>query len=210
MTDTPVAITVTATDPDPGQTLTWTVVTPPEHGALSGTLPSVTYTPNAGYRGPDSFTYRATDCGLDSNEATVSIAVGDHPPTITCPADVIVEATGPEGAPATWPPATVTDSSSSPEITYSHPIGSTFALGSTTVTATAEDASGNEVTCTFVVVVKPANAAESPSEVEPTEDVASDGCGCRESPSRSKASPLALVVGLAAWVGRRRRRDTAR
>jgi len=55
--------------------LTWTIVTPPAHGALSGTAPNLTYTPAANYSGSDSFTYHARDASLDSNVATVTIAV---------------------------------------------------------------------------------------------------------------------------------------
>jgi hypothetical protein len=42
---------------------------------LSGTAPNLTYTPNAGYFGPDSFTYKANDGTVDSNVATASITV---------------------------------------------------------------------------------------------------------------------------------------
>jgi hypothetical protein len=38
-------------------------------------FPSATYTPTAGYRGSDSFTFKASDGKLDSNVATVSITV---------------------------------------------------------------------------------------------------------------------------------------
>src|SRR5205814_9416 len=43
---------------------------------------SFTYTPAANYNGPDGFTYKANDGGLDSNVATVSLtvsAVNDAP-----------------------------------------------------------------------------------------------------------------------------------
>ena len=56
-------------------TLTFSIVTPPAHGTLTGTLPNVTYTPAANYNGPDSFTFRASDGSLVSNTATVSITV---------------------------------------------------------------------------------------------------------------------------------------
>ena len=36
----------------------------------------VRYTPNSGYGGPDSFTWKANDGGFDSNIATDSITVG--------------------------------------------------------------------------------------------------------------------------------------
>lgn len=274
MNDTAVVITLSATDPDVGQALTFTVVTPPQHGTLSGAPPSITYTPNPGYVGPDSFTYRAHDCGLASNVATVSITVHDEPPAITCPANAVVEATGPNGAVATWPPATASDSLATPEFSYSHASGSTFPLGRTTVTAKATDDSGNEATCTFQVIVEdttapsvtcpaditvaassedgaavafelpagtdtasPVTVSVSPPSgstfpigaspvtvaatdssgnttkctfqvtVQPYSDdaEAGDGCGCRETPRRGNLSPLVLVAGLAAWIGRRRR-----
>ncbi|HMS55856.1 MAG TPA: Ig-like domain-containing protein [Fimbriimonadaceae bacterium] len=72
--DTPVNITLTATDPDTDP-LTWEIVTGPTFGTLSGTAPNLTYTPNANYAGADSFTFRVNDGICDSNIATVSITV---------------------------------------------------------------------------------------------------------------------------------------
>ena len=57
-------------------------MTGPTHGAFSGTDTNRTYTPEANYNGPDSFTFRANDGQVDSNIATVSItvtAVNDAP-----------------------------------------------------------------------------------------------------------------------------------
>ena len=72
--DTAIAITLTASDPD-GDTLTYSVVTGPAHGALTGTAPNLTYTPVANYNSSDSFTFKANDGKLDSATATVSITV---------------------------------------------------------------------------------------------------------------------------------------
>ena len=72
--DTAKAITLSASDVD-GNGLTFTVVTEPTNGTLSGTAPNLTYTPNANYNGPDSFTFKANDGTEDSNTATVSITV---------------------------------------------------------------------------------------------------------------------------------------
>ena len=72
--DTALDITLTATDPD-GDPLTYSIVDGPTHGTLSGTPPSVTYTPNANYHGLDSFTFKANDGTVDSNTATISITV---------------------------------------------------------------------------------------------------------------------------------------
>ena len=74
--DTSKPVTLTATDSN-GDPLTYSVVTPPTHGTLSGTVPSVVYTSQTGYTGPDSFSFKANDGTVDSNIATVSLTVTD-------------------------------------------------------------------------------------------------------------------------------------
>lgn len=71
------AITLTGNDPDNGPgSLTYAVTTPPSNGTLdTGALPSVTYTPNSGFSGSDSFAYVVNDGLADSAPATVSITV---------------------------------------------------------------------------------------------------------------------------------------
>jgi hypothetical protein len=48
---------------------------------LTGTAPNLTYTPNAGYRGSDNFSFTVSNGFSTSNSAIVSITVGQ--PTIT-------------------------------------------------------------------------------------------------------------------------------
>ncbi len=72
--DTEVPVVLAATDAE-GDALTYTVVTPPAHGTLSGTAPDLTYTPNPDFSGTDSFTFKAHDGKLDSNVATVSLSL---------------------------------------------------------------------------------------------------------------------------------------
>lgn len=72
--DTSKALTLGASDID-SPTLTYSIVTPPKNGTLGGTAPNLVYTPKAGYRGSDSFTFKANDGAFDSNTATVSITV---------------------------------------------------------------------------------------------------------------------------------------
>ena len=67
-------ITLTATDPN-NDPLTYTIVTPPENGTLSGTAPNLTYNPTLNHVGTDSFTFKANDGTTDSNIATVDITV---------------------------------------------------------------------------------------------------------------------------------------
>jgi sugar lactone lactonase YvrE len=79
--DTAKAVALAATDPD-GDLLSYTIVTQPTHGTLSGTPPNVIYTPTAHYFGSDSFTFKANDGKVDSNIATVSIIINhvNHAP----------------------------------------------------------------------------------------------------------------------------------
>jgi serine protease len=72
--DTSVSITLTATDSN-NDLLTYSIDSGPLHGMLTGTAPSVTYTPNDNYNGGDSFTFKANDGKVDSNIATVTITV---------------------------------------------------------------------------------------------------------------------------------------
>jgi len=63
------------TDVD-GDNLTAAQVDQPAHGAVTLSADgSFTYTPNAGFNGTDSFTYKANDGALDSNLTAVSIVV---------------------------------------------------------------------------------------------------------------------------------------
>ncbi|MHB8834492.1 MAG: tandem-95 repeat protein [Candidatus Methylomirabilia bacterium] len=72
--DTATPITLIATDAD-NDPLTYTVVTGPEHGSVSGISPNITYTPERDYYGSDCLTFKADDGQADSNVATVTITV---------------------------------------------------------------------------------------------------------------------------------------
>ncbi|HYO55550.1 kelch repeat-containing protein [Archangium sp.] len=75
----PVPVTLQATDTD-GDQLTYTVVTPPAHGKLTGTPPALLYTPDADHAGSDSFLFKVNDGELDSNVATASLWVTNSAP----------------------------------------------------------------------------------------------------------------------------------
>lgn len=72
---------VLGNDTDPNlQALTAQLVTNPTNGVVAlNANGSFTYTPNAGFSGADSFTYRASDGTLTSSPATVTINVGARP-----------------------------------------------------------------------------------------------------------------------------------
>ena len=70
---TPLTITLTAFDED-GDPLTY-AYEQPAHGTLSGVGPELTYTPDQGFSGTDSFTFTVSDSEFESNVATVTIEV---------------------------------------------------------------------------------------------------------------------------------------
>jgi len=106
-------INVRANDTDPnGDSLTVTAVTAPVNGtsAVGGSGANVTYTPSAGYTGPDSFTYTVSDGSLTAT-ATVTVTVANNPPAAngqssTTPEDTAVTITltgsDPNGDPLTF------------------------------------------------------------------------------------------------------------
>jgi len=85
---TAVAVTLSATDGD-GDPLTYTKLSDPVHGTLTGTIPNYTYTPNTGFHGDDSFTWKANDGHVDSNTATFTIHVLDAGSTTTVTLDAM-------------------------------------------------------------------------------------------------------------------------
>ena len=70
-----------ATDPDPGDGLTFVLDAGPGHGTatLDGTG-HFNYTPAVGFAGDDTFRYHTNDGALDSPSGTISIHVEGHPP----------------------------------------------------------------------------------------------------------------------------------
>lgn len=73
--DVPVGIALNVVSPSLSPSFTYTIVTAPANGVLSGVGPTFTYTPAANFHGSDSFTFRVNDGSHDSNTSTVNITV---------------------------------------------------------------------------------------------------------------------------------------
>ena len=100
-------------------------------------------------------TYRAWDSAGNLGTATRTVSVVDTtPPQFDeFPVDIILEAQA-DGTVMVTFVATATDSSGAiPAISCTPPSGTTFAVGQTSVTCIATDASGNSVSGTFLVTV---------------------------------------------------------
>ena len=93
------------------------------------------------------------------------MTVRDTTPPVLSVADVVAEATSTAGAAVTFA-ATATDIFGPVTVTYDALSGSTFALGATTVTATARDANGN-------------TSARVHGDGARHDAAGADGCGCR-------------------------------
>ncbi len=110
------------------------------------------------------------DCG-NVSACVQEITVADTtPPDITCPGDITVPAdAGGCDAVVTYAPATATDvCDSAPVVECSPPSGSTFPSGTTEVTCTATDCSGNVSACTFDVTVEGTSEMVVSVELSPT------------------------------------------
>ena len=132
--DTTVIIDLTATDVD-GDPLIYSVVSGTSDGSLSGTAPSLTYTPNSNFNDTDSFTFKANDGKADSNVATVTITVnpvndapvaqsqsviaaGDTPLNITLMGSDVDSSTLTYSVVSDPPPSHGTLSGTAPNLTY--------------------------------------------------------------------------------------------
>ncbi|MEQ8677656.1 MAG: tandem-95 repeat protein [Aggregatilineales bacterium] len=74
--NTPVNVTISAFDVD-GDALTYTILSQPQSGNLTGAPPTLTYTPNTGFFGVDTFTFEVSDGQDASNTATVTVTVNE-------------------------------------------------------------------------------------------------------------------------------------
>ena len=181
--DTPVVINLTASDPD-GDTLNYTVMKEPSHGELSGTAPNLTYTPNANFNGPDSFTFKVNDGTVDSFIANISItvtAVNDTPSATAnkatiqedAPGPIALSGSDPDGDSLTYQivtnPSHGSLSGTSPDIIYTP---DTNYNGSDSFSFRANDGTTDSASATFSIEIIPAEdpPIARPGSITLTED----------------------------------------
>ena len=81
--DVPLVTTLAGTDVD-NDALVFSVVNGPLNGALTGTAPNLTYQPNAGFIGTDSFSFNVFDGLISSSPATVTVDVSSSASALFC------------------------------------------------------------------------------------------------------------------------------
>jgi hypothetical protein len=148
--DTPVSIQFNGTTTS--GSLTYSTTTDPVHGTLAAIAGNtVLYTPSAGYVGTDTFMYRAFSTPMSQTAlVTITITGSDTTaPIITAPVTQYFSTTTIPAFPALVAATSTDDTDPSPMITNDAP--SSFPVGTTTITWTATDASGNHSSITSEV-----------------------------------------------------------
>jgi predicted outer membrane repeat protein len=131
-----------------------TLTAPQATDNCAGLISATTSDPTT-YNSQGSFTVHwiYNDGNGNSFTQLQSVVVKDTtPPSITCPANIVTDATSPAGAVVSFAP-TASDNCSLVSVTSTPPSGSTFAIGTTTVTCRAIDAAGLTNSCTFTIRV---------------------------------------------------------
>lgn len=117
---------------------------------IDGALP-VVCSPASGSTFPAGSTRvrcSATDAHANTGTDFFTVRVTGGPPALTVPDDILVNATSPSGAVVTFE----VTAEGATSVACTPPSGSTFALGSTTVTCTATNAQGS-TSASFIVTV---------------------------------------------------------
>lgn len=152
-------VTVTGADPqiiEAGDPYVELGATATDNVGVVGGIVTDASTLDTGVPGDYFVTYTASD-GINSTTAirTVSIVDSVDPEFTSVLADMTEPATSVSGAIVTFATPTVTDNASAaPEVSCTPASGSTFAIGTTTVTCTATDASGNSASASFDVMIE--------------------------------------------------------
>jgi large repetitive protein len=73
--NTPIAVKLTGSDPDLDPLQFLLNAPAPQHGTLTGSAPNLTYTPDTGFVGTDSFGFKVDDGKLQSPLGTITITV---------------------------------------------------------------------------------------------------------------------------------------
>ena len=155
ITNTPAAISQNNDTGVNGAVVTWTLPTASDNCAID-TFVSSKESGDEFPIGTTTVTYTATD--IHGNETTTSFnvtvidtekpVISDTPSDITKSNDA-----GICGAEITWTAPTASDNAAIATFVSTHASGDEFAVGTTTVTYTATDSSGNETTTSFDVTV---------------------------------------------------------
>ena len=155
----PVALVITVT---PGTAAVTAKPACTDNGKLvtvSGTASP--YGASVASQGSHAISCKVTDTAKLSATGTDTVRIDPVAPTVTVPANITVDATSPGGATVSYC-ASFSDATSGVATSgCTPPSGSTFPIGTTTVTCTAIDKAGNTTSKTFTVTVRTLNQTKA-------------------------------------------------
>lgn len=128
--------------------------------------------------GNNTVTLTVTDANGNSSSCNATVTVNDNsPPSISCPSNISVNNTGGQcSRSVSYTTPTASDNCSATVTRTAGPAsGSSFPVGTTTVTHQATDPSGNNVSCSFTVTVVD---AQNPSISCPSNVTVNTNSGC--------------------------------
>lgn len=214
--DTAVAFTVSASDPNTTDVLTYAIASPPANGTLTGTAPDLVYTPNTGFSGTDTFTFTASDGTATCAPATVELVAGLTPPgialsTVTAQPGDIVTVTGGGFAPNSEVVITIESTPQVLGIVNADPTGAvsasvgiptSIAEGVHTIKLTGQAVGGAVVvqshSITIASAVAPVAPAAAPVQAAPLIAAATPR---QALPATGAGTTLLFVLGLALVAG---------
>ncbi|XP_022099633.1 uncharacterized protein LOC110984115 [Acanthaster planci] len=138
-----------------------TTVTLPAATTSDNSVTSLTVTTNPSGSpvlgiGNHTVTYTVTDDSGNPASCNITVTIRDEErPNLICPANITRHTDeGQSFATETYSPLVLSDNDGNmPNLTSDHP-GNTFSIGETIVTLTARDLSGNEINCSFSIIVE--------------------------------------------------------
>ena len=156
----PIQIVLTGSDPE-GNPITYAITGNPSNGSVTGTPPNVTYTPNPGFWGTDTFFFRTNDGLQDSSlpgQVTITILAPTPTPTATAtdtPFPTPTDTPSPTATGTDTPSPTLTPTSTDTPTVTQTPTVTYTATVTDTATPSPTHTPGNSPTPTRVVVPCP-------------------------------------------------------
>jgi len=151
----PVTVTLTSSDNTGGSGVASIQYATTGAQVGSGSSTSSPATVGIAAEGTTTLTYYATDrAGNVETSHALTIRIDMTAPVLTVPTSIAVDATSASGATVTYVVAATDNSALDPTIACTPASGTTFAIGTATVSCTATDAAGNASAATFAVAVR--------------------------------------------------------